>query len=966
MALGTIRARMRARSALLTGVSIAAALTAAPAWAQDTQPAPAGKAPAEATAPEVAQETQQEDQIIVTAIRETIQSSIQSKRDSDAIVDSVSSKEIGELPGQSVGEVIATITGASIDRANYGPTEVSIRGLGSGLSMTTLNKREATNGSGDRAVNFGQFPSELFNAIKIYKTQQADLIEGGVAGLIELETRKPLDYKRRNIQAEIKGNYNPYQDRISGKSPYGYRATISYIDQFNAGDLGKIGISIGYQRNDVNDPVERFYTSSTWFTCNAAVVSTTNCTEVTRQQGNSGTPYYHASNSYLYRQMTTSDLRNAVFGAVQWQPSPTIDVNLDLQYSRRQYSEARNDFGTAEGRYNLRNVVIGDDHQMLSADGSATLQTLSGLFLRDEKYLGFGGNVEWKPTDRLTVSADYGYSHTKRLDITRTVRLRTDPLDIYGVRTAINNQRIPYHVDFTQSFLPVFTYDSRFNPADYTAFSDDAQLTRSQDGRDDEIHSARLDASYKLDGFIERIDVGGRWAKRSFFGYSNDLIIQQNDLAVDRAVNLACRTPFPERSFLGDAPSPSVGSYATFDVLCQFRNYLGTEDPGNTGDLRSVDNSDVTEETWAGYAMATYSGHIGGLAVRGNFGVRGVHTQVTAEGLRSGLDVINNSDGSISLRANGSFTPTRITSGSMRWLPSVNAIFDLSPKSRIRTGIYRAMSRPAPSALGAGRNITLEVGNGFTSVTDAINSIIATGSPRLKPVMSWNADLAYEYYANKDTLFAATAYYKRFTGGKIPITTDENFTIGGQDYAVPVTQTTNSKDKSDLYGVEFTASNRFSWLPHPLDGLGVKLSYNYAWSNYKTQDIRYGDIIDSATGDVIPGLIPAAGLSGYSKHVFSAQAFYEIGPISLQGIYRYRSRYYQSFTSDNTQLRYVEGNNTFDVNMSYKINKQADIRFQALNIFNEPRVEYMPVVGSTRNVEYYGPQYFLSFRVRLR
>ena len=232
--------------------------------------------------------------------------------------------------------------------------------------------------------------------------------------------------------------------------------------------------------------------------------------------------------------------------------------------------------------------------------------------------------------------------------------------------------------------------------------------------------------------------------------------------------------------------------------------------------------------------------------------------------------------------------------------------------------------------------------------------------------MSWNGDLAFEYYANKDTLFAATAYYKRFSGGKIPITTDENFTIGGQDYAVPVTQTANGNDKADLYGLEITASNRFSWLPHPLDGLGVKLSYNYAWSNYKTQDIRYGDVVDSGTGNLIPGLIPPAGLSGYSKHVFSAQAFYEIGPISLQGIYRYRSRYYQAFTSDNTQLRYVEGNNTFDANLSYRISKIADIRFQALNLFNAPRVEYMPVVGSTRNVEYYGPQYFLSFRVRLR
>jgi len=845
------------------------------------------------------------------------------------------------------------------------PTEVSIRGLGSGLSMTTFNGREATNGSGDRAVNFGQFPSELFNAIKIYKTQQANLIEGGVAGLIEMETRKPLDYGRRNIQVEAKANFNPYQDRITGEGAWGWRGTASYIDQFKIGGLGELGISVGVQRNDVNDPVERFYTSSTWFTCNAAVVSTTNCTEVTRQQGNSGTPFYHASNSYLYRQMTTADRRDAVFAAVQWQPSPTLDINFDVQYSRRDYSEKRNDFGTAEGRYNLRNVVIGDNHEMLSADGSATMQTISGLFERDERYLGLGGNIEWKASDRLTVSIDGAYSRTRRLDITRQVRLRTDPFNIFGVRTAINNQRIPYHVDMTQGYLPVFTYDARFDPRDHALFSDDTRLTRSQDGRTDEIWSLRADATYKLDGFIERIDVGGRWASRKFFGYSNDVNIDQADLAVDRNVNLACRTAFPQRGFLSDASSPSIGSYATFDVLCQFRNYLGTEDPGNSGDLRAVENAQVTEKTYAGYAMATYSGQLGNLPFRGNFGVRAVRTEVTSDGLRADLDVVPGTDGSIRLVANGNFSPVQISSSSMRWLPSFNAIFDLSDKMRLRTGIYRAMSRPAPSALGAGRQITLETGTGYTDVTDAINSIIATGSPRLKPTMSWNADAALEYYANKETLLAATLYFKRFTGGLMPIITDEQFNIGGTNYTVPVTQTTNSDEQSDLYGIELTATNRFTWLPGPLSGLGAKLSYNYAWSNFKTQDIRYGDVID-ASGNVTPGLIPAAGLSGYSKHVFSAQAFYELGPVSIQGIYRYRSRYYQAFTSNNTQLRYIEGNNTFDLTTSFRINRQIDFRLQALNLFNEPRIEYMPVAGSTRNVEFYGPQYFMSVRVRLR
>ena len=945
----------RLRFTWLVGGSLAALLGAAPAMAQDDA-TPAQSAEAEAQA----------DEIIVTGIRETIQTSIQAKRDSDTIVDAVSSKEIGELPGQSVGEAIATITGATIDRANYGPTEVSIRGLGSWLSATTFNGREATNGSGDRAVNFGQFPSELFNSVKIYKTQQADLIEGGVAGLIEMETRRPLDYGRRQIQGEIKANYNPYDDRVTGQSAWGWRGTLSYIDQFKAGALGEIGISVGVQRNKVSDPVERFYGSSTWYACNPTIATSGNCSEVSREQGGAGTPFFLASNSYMFRQMTTADQRDAIFGAIQWQPSPNIDINLDVQYSRRQYEERRNDFGIAEGRYNLTNIEYNDNHNLLYADGRATMQVLPGLFERDERYLGVGGNIEWKPSDRLTVSVDGSFSRTRRLDITRSTRLRTDPFDIYGVRTPINNQRIPYSFDASQSFLPVITFDPRFDPNNHDWFSDDARLTRAQDGREDEIYAFRADASYKLDGFIERLDLGARWARRTFFGYSNDLIIDQTDPVVDRNVNLACRQSFPQRHFMSDSPNPSVTSWATFDVLCQFREYLGVEDPGNTGDLRSVDNSNVTEETWAGYAMATYSGQLGRIPVRGNFGVRAVRTDVTADGLRADLDVITATDGTVRLVENGNFAEVQVKAGTTRWLPSVNAIFDVSDKFRVRAGIYRAMSRPAPSALGAGRRIQLETGTTATNVTDAIDQIIATGSPRLEPTMSWNGDLALEYYANRDTLLAATFYYKRFSGGLLPVSIDEEFNIGGQVYSVPVSQTTNSEEKSDLHGVEVTVTNRFNWLPKPLDGFGVKLGYNYAWSNFENHDIRLGDVIDGATGDLIPGIIPSAGLSGYSKHVLSAQAFYEIGPFSLQGIYRYRSRYFQSFTSNNTQLRYVEGNETFDMSASFRLNRQVDFRLQALNLFNEPRVEYMPIVGSTRNVEYYGPQYFMSVRVRLR
>src|SRR5690606_9542051 len=147
----------------------------------------------------------------------------------------------------------------------------------------------------------------------------------------------------------------------------------------------------------------------------------------------------------------------------------------------------------------------------------------------------------------------------------------------------------------------------------------------------------------------------------------------------------------------------------------------------------------------------------------------------------------------------------------------------------------------------------------------------------------------------------------------------------------------NSADKSRIYGLELTAATRFSFLPKPLDGLGAKVSYNYADSNFETQDSRLGDQYNPVTDTTSEGIIPPANISGYSKHVLSAQAYYAIGPVSLQAFYNYRSKYFQDFVGGSGLLRYVAPSETFDFRASLKLMNGVSLRFEALNIFNEPK-----------------------------
>lgn len=953
------RAPRALRNFLLAGAALPL-LVAAPALAQDA-------------------DTAAEDEVVVTGIRETLRTSIDVKKRETAIVDALSTDEIGDLPALSVGEAIQTITGATTHREKGGASEIALRGLGPFLSNTTFNGRDATNGSGDRAVNFNQFPSELVNNIKIYKSQQADLVEGGVAGTIDIGTLRPLDFGKMRVQGEIKGNYSPYQDKITGSSAWGWRGTLSYVDQFKLGGLGEVGIALGGQRNRTNNPEETMAGSSTWTACNATiVVANGNCTPVTRPQAAAGTPFYLVPNALTFRQISEVDTRDAVFGAIQWRFSDRVELNLDAQWSDRTFVENRRDLNISEMRFGLTNVVYDDNGVIQRMNGLSAVESTATNLSRAEEYFGAGANLRWTG-DRLTVAVDGAYSRTVRTEIERQVRLRTDPFDMNGNRNffstapfASNNMRVPYTYEVLPgNFAPTITFDPRFDPTNHALFWDDARARRDESRRQNEIWGARLDLDYKLDGFITNIAVGGRWAQQTFSDYDvrNEVTYNPsgppNAGREDARINTLCRTAFPQTGFLEQARGNSITSWATFDPLCLLREYTGSEDPGRPADLRSPANRDVTETTLAGYLMADYAGDLGDMPVRGNFGVRVVNTRLTSIGLRSAFTVVNNTDGTITLTPTpGTFDTVTLKAQTTRVLPSVNAIFELEPnRLLLRAAAYRAMSRPAPSALGAGRTFFLDASG--TTIEDAINEIRATGSPGLKPLMSWNGDLALEYYPNRDSIFAATLYIKEFGGGFIPFVTNEEFVIGGQNVSVPVVQTANSPDKSRVWGVEVTLTNRFSWLPKPLDGFGGKISYNYADTNFENEDVSLGDVLDPLTGTITQGIIPPAPLSGFSKHVVSAQLYYQLKGFSIQGIYNYRSRYYQDFVGGNTQLRYVRANETFDLRASYNVNRNISLRAEATNIFDSPKVTDMPVVGSIRQYHYYGPRYFIGARFRM-
>ena len=448
----------------------------------------------------------------------------------------------------------------------------------------------------------------------------------------------------------------------------------------------------------------------------------------------------------------------------------------------------------------------------------------------------------------------------------------------------------------------------------------------------------------------------------------------------------ACRNArFPEDGFLSEPsngrplirnvdengnviPDGTGNTYATFDPLCLARELFGGEIPAIPAPRQTVSNVDVMERTWAGYLQANYRTTIGSRPLRGNFGVRLVSTNVDSVDLRTTFSSARNPDGTISVFEDASaFYPVEGGANYTEVLPSFNAVVDMSDDVLFRLGVFRGLSRPDPADMGYGRRLTVD-DDDATSIGEVVGRATANGNPDLKPLTSWNLDVAVEWYPNEDSIFAVGAYYKSFLGGFENTQRVEKFLIDGQTFDADVTTSRTIEETSTLLGVEVTLAHSFNYLPGYLSGLGGKLSYNWADADFEFEDQTFGaSLVLDEDGNVVSErerLVPAAGLFGFSKSVMSAQLYYQIADLDVQVIYKHRSKYFQQFVSSPGIIRYIGDTDVVEARVTYEIMDNVTLRVEALNLFDEPRKNFIPTPDSLSELNSYGPRVFFGVRAK--
>jgi TonB-dependent receptor len=175
-----------------------------------------------AALPAHAQDTIEEDEVVTTGIRQSLKTAQDLKANADTFVDAITAEDIGALPDRSVSEALQRVPGVSIIRFSGAndPDHFDVEGSGvvvRGLPFvrSELNGRDVFAANASGVLGFEDVSPELLGSVVVFKNQSADLIEGGIAGSIDLRTRLPFDNGgKRVIAGTIEGTYSDLSEEI--------------------------------------------------------------------------------------------------------------------------------------------------------------------------------------------------------------------------------------------------------------------------------------------------------------------------------------------------------------------------------------------------------------------------------------------------------------------------------------------------------------------------------------------------------------------------------------------------------------------------------------------------------------------------------------------------------------------------------------------------------------------------------
>lgn len=916
------------KNAALCSVSLGVLVLTSPAFAQ-TEPAPT---PAPATA------VGEENAIVVTGVRASIEGALRVRKNSVQIVDSVVAEDVGKLPDNNVIEALQRVTGIQVTNRTGGEASaISIRGLTDAL--TTLNGRNIFTSDG-QSFALQDLSSNLIKQVDVYKTRAADQLETGLAGQIDVQTRRPFDFKDFAFSAQVRGIYNEQANS--------YNPNVSaLISKRWTTDIGDIGILVNgsYSRTKYRDmsvtagafvpfatenpaagsgltPLERIFpgdSNQNWVPGQNSGLSTTPGSTV--MSNGVATPYYLSRDAIFSTDLYGKRERPAVNVAFQWAPNDRSTYTAEFFYNGFRgetynammfsfvdywgalHSDVTKDFSLYPGTNIVKSRYAGSVYGFNSADYTRS-QTDSFLY---------GLNGKWDVGKSAKIEADVAYQNSKYK--TDFMALRTD-------RTAAG-----INVDFNSGGgIPSYSFTDQSqltNPAAWNL----AQLYDNGERNNGSAVTASLKAHNDWDdGLLRCLEIGFRYDDRS----ASDYLRSQSTNSLGQSLStLGSSALFTTQGFFdGRANVPTSwtlpSGYWVYQNRDQIRALYHSAFPGflTSDQLSYVNVFNVDERTMSLYGMADGEVSLFGRPLKAQGGVR--YTSV---------------DTKLDFTDQYSYVKTNASTGTQRFLPSATLRYELTDKLRLRFNFGKTLRRPNFGDLNPAPHYTDDLTNvGYGSGT--------SGNANLKPTTSTNYDLALEWYFARGSAFYTTLFRRDVQGLVVSLANRVNATVPGYSATSYVMTQPQNASNGKLQGAEVGFTLFPQHLPGLLKGFGVQGSFTALDSS---QNIPISD----GSGNIVGQSTSA--FFGVSKYSFNVTGAYERGPIGARLSYVWRS----AFLANNEAALFANPigvwrtpESSLDAQLTLNVNKRLGVTFDAVNLLKSVQQTYYKF-GDKGNAQQY-------------
>lgn len=340
------------------------------------------------------------EEVIVQGVRAAQESAINTKRNAASVVDGIAAEDIGKLPDVTVSDSLQRIPGVQVERTAGEGGPVQIRGLSN--VATTMNGESFLSATtiDSAGADFGDLPSQLISGADVYKSARADLSSLGIAGTIDLKTRRPFELDEGWTFA---GTAEVDQGSISKETD----PTISGLVGWNNEKIGFLLSAVTTEKNLATDYNGYFDTSEN------GGIGATNSNHSWSTPKQDADVYHVMPQGFAAFHKEEERERDGVNASFQAELTDALQLTADYFYSKQDRFNRRMGFSHNNRWQTFTDYAYANDfggNSFVDADGNnwQTVNNFSARPYRVQSFTQVNRNTEESENTSLAFNFDNG------------------------------------------------------------------------------------------------------------------------------------------------------------------------------------------------------------------------------------------------------------------------------------------------------------------------------------------------------------------------------------------------------------------------------------------------------------------------------------------------------------------------------------------------------------------------------